>query len=285
MIKSYWKSFFTKYIEMKHIYFLLPLLLSFQVFGSDENSHAGARSFALGKASVALTDNWGTFNNQATLALLKKTNVSAYYENRFQVKELGFKAIGISNQNKFGSFAVNYSEIGFDIYKESKIGFSYARRLSKKFWMGIQFDRLEKKLNSDYGSQAKYFFEIGFLSEISKNLHLGFHLSNPMQMEFSVTYGENIIPTTARLGCSWKLSEQVLICSEIQQTLDTSTQVKAGIEYQIYKKIFFRCGFHNHPNTLSFGLAYHYKSIKINLAFSRHPNLGYTPATDLAFQF
>ena len=270
---------------MKNICLILSFFICLQVLASNENTPAGARSFALGKASVALIDNWGAFNNQAALALIKNTNISAYYENRFRIKELSLKAICISNNNRFGSFSINYNEIGFDIYKESKIGFSYSRSLTKNFWVGIQFDRFEKKLNTTYGSQAKYSFEIGLLSQPTKKLLIGFHLFNPTQAKFSTTYGKNEIATSARLGCTWRLSEQAIICSEIQKTLDNSPQIKTGVEYEIYQKLFLRCGFHNHPNTLSFGIAYHYKFLKINLAFSRHPILGYTPATDLSFQF
>jgi hypothetical protein len=261
------------------------ILIPFYSLGSTDNKSAGARSFAMGNASVALYDEWSGFHNQAGLALLKKKSFGAYYENRFSNKELSKKSLHVNISGKLGSFAATYTQFGFDLYKESKIGIAYARALGKHFWTGLQFNQFRKELNAEYGSQSKYTFEIGLLAEVVTNFYLGFHISNPTQEKFQTLDYDDHIPTVGRFGFSWKLSNGTIISSEVLKNLDDDLQAKGGIEYPVSKKIFLRAGVHNHPNSISLGMGFNFSYLKANIAFSRHPVLGYTPSADISFQF
>lgn len=268
---------------MNKIGFLLLLLLPIQLLASNENHLAGARSDGMGKALVAVTDVWSGYHNQAALAKQSQKTFGAYYENRFESEELNTKALFLNYPTKLGSFGMVYSQFGFNLYKESKIGLSYSKALGKHFWAGLQFDQIRKELNQIYGSQSKYTFEVGLLAEIFPDFHLGFHLFNPMQTKFSTWDYEDEIPTIGRFGFSWKLSNGTLISSEMQKGINDDLQTKVGVEYLINEKIFFRVGFSNHPNSISMGLGLSLKFLKANLAFSRHPVLGYTPSIDINF--
>jgi len=270
---------------MRKILLFILLFISIKVFCSNENRPAGARYFAMGNASVALYDEWSGFHNQASLALLKKKSLGAYYENRFTNKELSTKSFYINIPSKFGCFSGNYTQFGFELYKESKIGLSYSRALGKHFWAGLQFNQISKKLNAEYGSQSKYTIEFGLLAEIASNFYMGFHLSNPTQEKFETWDYDDKIPTIGRFGISWKLSNGAIISSEILKNIDDNLQVKAGIEYPVNEKLFFRAGAYNHPNSISLGIGYNFSNLKTNIAFSRHPVLGYTPSADISFQF
>lgn len=265
--------------------FLCLLLTPLLVKASNENRPAGARAFAMGNASVAIFDQWSGFHNQAGLALLKKKSFGAYYENRFSNKELSTKSFHFNLPTKPGTFAGTYTQFGFDLYKESKTGFSYSRALGKHFWAGLQFNQLRKRLISEYGSQSKYTFEIGLLAEVVTHLYLGFHISNPSQEKFENLDYDDKIPTIGRLGFSWKLSNGAIISSELLKSLDDHLQVKGGIEFPVGKNLFLRAGVHNHPNSISLGMGFNFSSLKSNIAFSRHPVLGYTPSVDISFQF
>lgn len=270
---------------MKTLFLLCALLTPIQLLASNENRSAGARSDAMGKASVALIDTWSGFHNQASLALLEKKSFGAYYENRFESKELSTKAFCFNLPSKLGTFSLNYTQFGFNLYKDSKIGIAYARALGKHFWAGIQFNQIRKDLNAEYGSQTKYTFELGLLAEIFPDFHLGFHLFNPTQEKFTTWDYDDKIPTIGKLGFSWKLSNGAIISSEILKDLNDDFQLKGGIEYPVSKKFFIRVGAYNHPNSISMGLGFNFSSVKANVAFSRHPVLGYTPSADLSFKF
>lgn len=270
---------------MRNFLLFILLFISIKVFCSNENRPAGARSFAMGNASVALYNEWSGFHNQAGLALLTKKSFGAYYENRFTNKELSTKSFHLNIPSKFGCFSANYTQFGFELYKESKIGLSYSRALGKHFWAGLQFNQIRKKLNAEYGSQSKYTFEFGLLAEVASNFYIGFHLSNPTQERFETWDYDDKIPTVGRFGISWKLSNGVIISTEILKNIDDNLQIKAGIEYPVNDKLFFRVGAFNHPNSISLGIGYNFSKLKTNIAFSRHPVLGYTPSADISFEF
>lgn len=270
---------------MKISYLLIILLFPIHLFASNENHLAGARAHSMGNSSVALLDSWAGFHNQAILAKLNKKSFGAYYENRFATKELSTKAFHFNFPTKLGTFSMTYKQFGFNLYKESKIGIAYSRALGKHFWAGLQFDQIRKELNQSYGSQSKYTFEAGILAEIFPDIHLGFHIFNPNQTNFSTIDYEDKIPCIARFGLSWKLSDQTIITSEIEKDLDHKMRTKFGIEYGITEKISLRAGANNHPNSISMGIGFSYKMLKSNISFARHPVLGYSPAADINISF
>jgi hypothetical protein len=270
---------------MKNGLLFLTVLSPLLTWATHENQQLGARSFAMGKASVAIIDNWSVSNNHAALALFSHNTASVYYENRFTNTDLGTKSFNLSLKNKYGGFGLSYSQFGFDLFKETKIGISYARALSKNFWAGVKIAQIRKKQNVEHGSQSKYIFEIGLLSEIISGLYLGFHLFNPTQEKFSTWQQVDKIPTIGRLGLMWKLSDSTILTSEIQKDLDGDLQIKGGFEYSINEKLFLRAGVHNHPNSISMGIGVNFNVLKTNLAFAKHPVLGYTPTADICFKF
>lgn len=270
---------------MKRLFFSILILISLSTKGMSDNKTTGARYFAMANASVALSDHWSAFSNQAGLALLKEISIGAYYENRYSNKELSIKSFCLNIPSNLGNFSGTYTQFGFDLYKESTIGISYSKALGKHLWAGLQFNQISKKLNAEYGSQSKYTVELGILAEISQGFFMGFHIANPTQEKFSTWDYKEKIPTIARFGIAWKLSNEAILSSEILKDLDSDIQLKAGIEYPISKVLFVRAGAHNHPNTFSMGLGFNYSALKTNLSFSKHPILGYTPSADISFHF
>ena len=270
---------------MKQFYLALLLLCCLRLQASNENRIAGTRAKSMGNSSVALIDIWGAYQNQATLAKLNQRSFGAYYENRFATKELSTKALHFNYPTKLGTFAVTYSQFGFNLYKESKIGIAYSRALGKHFWAGLQFDQLTKELNSEYGSQSQYTFEVGLLAEIFPDFHLGFHIFNPSQTNFTMLDYNDKIPCIARFGFSWKLSEQTIISSEIEKDLDKDMRIKIGMEYKFTERLSLRAGINNHPNTISLGMGFSFKILQTNISFSRHPVLGYSPTADVNISF
>jgi len=263
----------------------LMLLVSNLSFASSDNHLAGARSNAMAKASVASIDIWGNYNNQATLAKLQKIQFGVFYENRFQLEDLSTKAIAFYYPTKLGGFNLNYSQFGSDLYKESKIGLGYSKALGEHLWASVQLNQMRVKLNQVYGEQSKYNFEIGLLAEIFSDFYLGFHIFNPSQEKFETMYFDEAIPTVARFGFSWHLSKETILNTEVEKDFDSDIRVKFGIEHQFVENLHIRLGVSNHPNQISFGLGYQYKIVKMNLAYSKHQSLGYTPSFDLNISF
>lgn len=271
---------------MKSIKLILIFIFSYYLTqASSENHRIGARSNAMAKASVASIDIWGNYNNQASLAKLEQIQFGVFYENRFQLEDLSTKAIALYYPTKLGGFNLNYSQFGSDLYKESKIGLGYSKALGEHLWASVQINQMRIKLNQVYGEQSKYNFEVGLLAEIFSEFYLGFHIFNPSQEKFETLYFDEAIPTIARFGFSWHLSKESILNAEIEKDFDNDIQIKFGIEHEFIENLHIRLGVSNHPNQISFGLGYQYKIVKMNLAYSKHQTLGYTPSFDLNISF
>ncbi len=271
---------------MRAIIFLLLVCVPRVLFADNDTTPTGARADGMAKASVALVGLWSSFYNQATLALLQKKSIAVYCENRFDLNEISNKAICVNMPTQRGTFAINYLQYGFELYKESKIGIAYAKTLGKHLWMGIQINRITKKMPIEDGSQTRYSFDFGVLTEIKKQLFIGFHISNPTKTSFRIEqYITDCIPTVARLGVCYYFNKNSLIAGEINKDIAGAARLKIGAEYTVVKNISVRIGVANHPNSVSMGGGFNYSPFDINIAFSKHPVLGYTPSVDLSYQF
>ncbi len=70
---------------MKHLKCILLLIVFWQLHTSASNNNLplGARSAALGGASVTLNDLWSTQNNQAGLARIDTIEIGVYAERKY----------------------------------------------------------------------------------------------------------------------------------------------------------------------------------------------------------
>src|SRR5262245_21201539 len=92
----------------------------------NEPQSIGARSNALGNASITLSDPFSLFNNQAAMAFVNNISIGLYTERRFMLKELSYNAGGVTLPTKSGVFGLSANYYGFDLYNEKKIGLAYA---------------------------------------------------------------------------------------------------------------------------------------------------------------
>jgi len=259
-------------------------LLGFQLFAGGENRLAGARSAALGNASVAITDVWSTFNNQAGLASLSSPTAGIYYENRFLVKELGYNAIAFAYPMKSGTLAVSYSYFGFSAYNESKTGVAFAKAMNRFISIGVQLDYFSLRLEEPYDNSNFVTFEAGLSAKITPQLTLGAHAFNPINASLSDKTGERA-PSALRVGAVYKASDFFAITAEAEKNIYHKVVLKSGIEYQVAQAIQLRLGISTNPSLFSFGTGIHYKSLLIDISASYHQVLGFSPQTSVAYVF
>ncbi|MFA8433969.1 MAG: hypothetical protein ACEPOZ_05585 [Marinifilaceae bacterium] len=262
---------------------LLAFLLAWscEVLADTNNNPAGARSAGMAHSTVAVSSVWSSFHNQAGLGRIEKFRAGVFYENRYNISELGLKAATLAIPSNFGSWSFCYSQYGYNLYKESKIGLAYARPLGKHIWAGIQMDYFRIALQHQYGRKNCCTFEAGLQARLIPELFIGFHVFNPIQAEFSTRDYKEPLPARARLGIAWHLSDEFLFTLETEKDLEASERMKGGLEYQVLEKFHIRVGVANHPRTFSFGIGISIKPITTNIAFTRHPVLGNSPSISL----
>lgn len=270
----------------KFLLFSLVLFFFHKAFSGNEDLPVGARSAAIGNASVCLIDVWAVYHNQANLAYCKNITAGVYYENKFLVKEMSLQAATfVLPAKKLGVFAVSFSRFGYSLYNESKYGLAYARSFGPNFSAGIQMNYLRTHIAEDYGSKGYFTVELGVRANLTKQLVIGFHAYNLTRAKMA-NYNNERIPTILRLGLQYDFSEKVFLSVEAEKDIDFKPVFKMGMEYRPVKLFYIRAGVSTNPFISSFGIGFNISDkMNIDLASTIHPVLGFSPMASLSYNF
>jgi hypothetical protein len=251
----------------------------------NDNYPLGARSAGVASASVIHTDVWSSVNNQAGLGYLEQAVAAVYYENRLNVKSLSVQAGAFAIPVGATTVGVNYRYFGYSKYNESKFALAVGRKLWNKFALGIQMDYFHTHFSDDYGTYGNLCAEIGLLCEPVNNLIIGAHIFNLSQSKQKAN-AEERIPTIIRFGIGYSIGEKAVISAETEKDVRMDAVFKCGIEYIPINGLSLRCGVSTgHIYQYAFGLGYQWKFLSMDMAFSHHKFLGYSPHISIISKF
>lgn len=262
---------------------LLILFCKVPLMAWDLMNPVGSRSAALGGCSVTFSDFWSTHNNPAGMALWKDFSAGLSYENRFLMKELGYKNMAVLLPITIGSFGVSVSQFGYEKYNENKIGISYARSFAPYLRIGLQLDYLLFKFSEDYENRSIATFELGIQSNITDNICIGLLIFNPINVKIKSINNERI-PVIMRLGMNYNVSKNFLAVCELEEDFEKDYHIRIGLEYNVIKSFFIRAGIHTAPNTFCLGVGYNYKWITVDVASQFHQRMGTLLQCSLIFR-
>jgi hypothetical protein len=271
---------------IKKIYIVLSLIFLFSsnLFAENDKWQAGARSAAMGDASLMNVDVWAGFNNPAALAGLDNMSLGMFYENRFLVSELSYAAFAFAIPVKSGVWAVSYSRFGYSLYNENRVGLAYAMPLSDWLSMGIQFNYLNAIQPEDYGNIHVLSFDLSLLAEPIEDLYFAVHVFNPVNIDFNGDVNRSI-PSVLRLGVGYHFSDKVLASVEVESDMSDYTMFKAGLEYRMFEHLSFMTGINVKPIKAAFGVAWDWENLRLDLAYSYHQELGNSPHVGISYAF
>ena len=265
-------------------FFILSLILSFQSWAGSELSATGGRASAMGNTSVAFYDGWSGFNNQAGLAWCRKFSAGTYFENRYLLKEMSVKAIGVILPVRKGAFGLSFRHFGFSLYNEIKTGLAFGMHFGNSFSAGIQLDYLRFHLGDDYGTKNLFTFEIGLQYRIKEQLCLGVHFFNAVPIRLTEDPIERL-PSVITLGIAWQVSKNFIASAEVEKDLITKPIFKAGMEYHFIHPLYVRLGFLTNPTMFTFGFGLEFGRFCFDVASSYHMVLGFSPQGSLIYSF
>ena len=270
---------------MKRLLFsgLLVLSLFTHAYAWDLLQPSGGRTNSLGKCSVASNDFWSLHNNPAGISSYKDLSIGIAYENRFLLKELGYKNAGMIIPLKSGTIGISASQFGYEHYNENIIGIALAKDFGPHLKIGLKLDYLFFKFSGDYDNFSIPTFELGLQYEINENLSLGAYLFNSIHVKIR-TANNFKIPIIMRLGFSYFIIEDFMITSEIEENLEENFSYRFGIEYKCNKYIFIRSGFQLNPEQFMFGIGYNHKCWCIDIAAQMNQNLSSSLGCSLVFK-
>lgn len=269
--------------KMKKLLFAL-IFVPLSLRPSNGDGPIGARSAALGHASSCLFDVWSTRNNQGSLGFVRKTEVGAFYENRFFVKDIAQSGFAIAAPIKKGTFGLSYSSLGYKLYRESQATLSYGMKLSENVSVGVGIDYLNTKIADIYGQAHAVTGSIGLTAKILPQLVIATHIYNPFRAKIT-NYNNEKIPTIFKFGAQYIFSKKVFLVAEAEKTSAQKINIKGGIEYNPSSLIYLRVGGSSYPTQAAFGVGVNYNGLKIDMSTAYHNVLGFSPQIGLSYAF
>lgn len=253
--------------------------------GSQVHPQMGARSNALGNASLSLDDVWSVYNNPGAFGMLKKTSIGIAAENRFLLKELSSQSLAFGfHTEKNGNFGIHFQQYGYNLYREMNGGFTYGMKLFDNFSAGVQVNYHGIFLAENYGSKSTVSAGLGLLYSASKNLTIGMRIQNVSRTRLA-DFNDERLPTNFGLGLLYQISKKALWTLEAEKDLIHPINIKSGLEIQAHEIFAVRLGVNSYPFLTSFGFGLKLKKFNFDAAAQWHTALGLSPSFGLHYNF
>jgi len=268
--------------------FILIFLVFINLLSLADNKDlmpVGSRETGMGGCSVVNVGLWGVSNNQASLGFMQNAAIGIHYENRYGIAGVGYKAFAAALPTNSGTFGLKINYLGYSNYNDLETGITYGKSFGKRFSVGVALNYLRTYIAHDYGSTGIALAEIGILSEPIDNLFIGAHFYNITRAKYPNTINNETLPSIFKFGAGYNFSDNAFLTAEIDKNINYPMVFRAGIEFSVVKNFVLRTGIATNSTLISLGMGYKTKGLSIDLAFSYHQYLGYSPFITLSYNF
>jgi hypothetical protein len=241
----------------------------------------GAEQWMLGGSSATVSNVFAANNNPAAVTQITAFQAGLYSEQRFAESHLQTADVCAVVPTKYVHVGASVNYFGYAVFNQQRIAVDLAKKLSNTFSLGVQLNYVSTYIQ-DYGTTGSPVLGLGIYAQPLPKVSLGFVLFKPAQ----ATYGKNTtdrIPTYARLGLVYTMTEKIRMVAEADQQLDQKLICRAGIYYKVHDNIHLALGASTNPTYITCGTAILVKKMKVDLAMSIHETLGITPHLGLVF--
>lgn len=213
--------------------------------------------------------------NIASLADIDSFGVGVYGERRFMLQEISSYAAVAALPTSSGNFALMADYFGYSGYNESELSIGYGRKLNEAIAIGAAFNHYSVRIPS-YGKAGSYNFEVGTIIHISKELHTGVRIYNPLRSRLGSHRMERLAAAyTAGMG--YQPSDNFLSSLEIIKEDGRSVAVHSGIQYRPIQQLFGAAGYITGNRQFYFGVGYLHRQIRVDMVASFHQHIGVSP--------
>lgn len=258
-------------------HFVILFLIPFQGWADGFSFPIGSRSWGLANATVAFSDCYAIGNNVAGLAGIKNAAFFSTYDSHYGfdgINTLGFGAVAPFSENLGGGMAIQ--RFGDKVFNQTSVGIG-AGHLIGRFRLGLKMNYLQTAIHSDVVTLSKkaVAFELGGIVMLSSKLFLGAHMFNLTQSRYT-GHDREPVDTSLKTGLFYKPSAKLRLSGELEKISAYPISFRAGIEYEIIKKVVLRTGIATQPQTSHFGFGFQGTKLQIDYAVSTHPQLGWS---------
>jgi len=244
----------------------------------------GARSIALGEATVALIDVNSCFSNPASSALISSTEIGLNYQNKFLINEFQQSAFATALPLNKGVVSIAGMISGQSLFRNTRIGTGYAMKLSDMLSIGAQVNFQQIQIqNVTFSNDLQA--SIGFLLHLTSKIKLGVAVFNLGNSLFDKNKTE-IAPLLIRMGGNLSVNSKLTILAEIEKDAIHTQRLKFGIEYQPVENLYLRSGVVLNEQMLTFGIGSRsYKKLFIDFGGAWQQRLGWCPSVGIRYVF
>ncbi len=264
--------------------FFLMTAVAGSLRASPNNYLLGARFDAMANATVMIPDLWSLSHNQAGLGWITSPVVGFHFENKFAVPQYSLSAVGAAIPAKPGTFGLMFYYFGYSQYHDTRFALSFGRAFTEHFAAGVQLNYIATYIADDYGTYSSLVAEGGIIAEPVDNLYIGAHVYNFTASKMTNPEREKL-PVIFRVGVGYEIKSIIFVSVETEKNTDEKGVFRAGVELSALQNFFLRAGYSSNPSRASFGLGYIFKGFRGDLAFTLHPQLGFTPYFSLLYSF
>lgn len=272
-------------VKYFRLFLLLTLLAEASGYAGANAFPHGSRAAALGYIGVVNTDIFAAYNNQAALGFLSSPQATAHYENRYLTEALNLSAAVFAMPVPVaGVLGVDLCSFGYARYRETRMGVAWGKLLSERMAVGAQLGYHLLQV-AEYGATGALTAELGLIAEPVKNLWIGAHVFNFTSARYLSSAYHERLPVIFDVGMGYRLAQHASLLVGAKIESEQAAQAQAGLEVVVRKTLALRLGVLLKPVELLAGFGYTYRRLHIDMAFSRHETLGYTPQLSLSYRF
>jgi hypothetical protein len=255
----------------------------------------GAVAAGMGGTGAVLTGFWSVLNNPAGLAGYRFLSIGVSAEQRFLLRETGSVSLAIAAPLGSNTLFASIRQYGNAAFRHYRAGLGLARFFGEKISVGIQLNYLSTHISQGYGRSGGVTFEAGMLVSLSDDFVLAAHAFNPMAIKHTSNEGETA-ESSFVLGAGYDLSEQLLLCMEVEKDIRYKPVFRFGLQYKPSPLAIVRFGYSSRPvpvkasgyslsavYTIGYGLIF--KNINLDLSAMMHNVLGWSPVMSIFHEF
>lgn len=247
--------------------------------GQSASTMIGARIAGLGYAGTAVTDEFALFNNPGSLSYNKSSTFFSF-EVRPSLEGANRMAAGIQFRLFNGIAAAGVFRFGDNLYNEQLLCAAFSHKLGLAS-LGARINYHQFSVEG-FGTRQALTLDFGGLAEITPQISVGARISNVTQSSESYL---GILPVVLAAGICFRPQDHFLFTTEIEKDIRFPATWKAGIEYVIHEKMFFRTGFNLNPQVIYAGSGIRLRHLKFDYSITFNSNLGNAYQASAIYQF
>ena len=225
--------------------------------------------------------------NPALLTTSTGKTLHIDYINKYGLKELGTARIGFQHPNCLLPVGVDILSFGYDKYRENMFRLSFAKRLNKKWslGLGIQYAFIQSELFETAPQQLSV--DIGAIFSPVDKLFIGMLILDFPSVYLSKEDAEikYITGYSIQIGFQWEVINSLLIVGTAESNREETITGSMGLEYAPFDKFRIRTGIQLSPLLPAFGVGYGFSHFIIDAAAVYHPVLGVSTGLGLKYTF